>query len=183
MFHYAAIPTSERRRRSVLLKFESSELRVLLTRYRPGQYLRPKPPGSGLFLYAYKHCDNLLPSSGDKSTHMNKPLRVCLPSKEREDYISFIRRQGVSEVTERQRNRYVDEFLRYCDDNFGYTDPEKITKAQLQKYAKHVRRNNSRLATSRIKVGAVLQWLRWLVSTRRLNEDPTIGFTIAGLLS
>jgi len=114
---------------------------------------------------------------------MRRPRRVCLPSKEREDYVLFSRKQGHTLVTERQKNRYIDEFLRYCSDQFGHTDALKISQSNLIRYARHVERMNRNSATAYAKLGAVFTWFHWLAKTKRIENDPAEGLNASRMAS
>jgi site-specific recombinase XerC len=111
-----------------------------------------------------------------------RALRECLQSKERKDYIAYLRREGISHVSERQQNRYVDEFLRFLDKTQGHTNPQKITKADIHRFAKHLQRDSKNIMTAQRKLRIAIQWLRWLVSMKRLDVNPTEGLMSSRLL-
>lgn len=114
---------------------------------------------------------------------MHRPLRVCLPSKERDDYVLFVRRKGCTIVTVRQRNRYIDECLRYCNGQFGYSDAHKISKSDLIKYGTYVGQTNRNYMTARCKLLMAFQWFHWLALTKRIANDPAKGLIASQLLS
>ena len=114
---------------------------------------------------------------------MHRPLRVCLPSKEREEYVLFVRKKGCTLVTERQKNRYIDKFLRYCSKEFGHTAARKISKSDLIKYGKHVDQTNRNYGTSSTKLSMVFQWFHWLAKTNRIPNDPANGLKASQLIA
>jgi threonine aldolase len=85
-----------------------------------------------------------------------KPLRECLPSKEREDYVAHRRRRGCTFVTERQVNRYVDEFLRFCEKTFGHTSPQRIGASDLFKYGKYLERLTEGIEPDDYSLGGIV---------------------------
>ena len=111
-----------------------------------------------------------------------KQLRECLPSKEREEYVSRVRRRGVTFVTERQVNRYVDEFLRFFE-SMNRGKLSDLTSRDLVAYAKHLERSNRTFVTARTKLAVALKWSRWLFETGRLKNDVAEGLSASGALS
>ena len=112
-----------------------------------------------------------------------KPIRECLPSKEREDYVAYVRRQGVTFVTERQTNRYVDEFLRFCLARSKHSSAVDISSKDILQYAKHLERTCMTFVTARVKMSIVLQWSRWLHETGRIKENPADNLKARSLLA
>jgi site-specific recombinase XerC len=112
----------------------------------------------------------------------SKPLRECLPSKEREEYVSHVRRRGVTHVTERQVNRYIDEFLRFRAslDRLKLGD---LSSNDLLAYAKHLERSNRTFVTARTKLTITLAWCRWLFATGRVKANAAEGLDSTAMLS
>jgi site-specific recombinase XerD len=104
--------------------------------------------------------------------------RECLPSKEREEYIAHQRRRGHSFITERQKNRYIDLFLRFCE-----KDARRIKAADLEKYAEHLERQSHTFATAYMKMAAPIQWCRWMANTKKIGRDPTLGMDAKAMVS
>jgi site-specific recombinase XerC len=109
-------------------------------------------------------------------------MRECLPSKEREEYVSRVRERGITFVTERQVNRYIDEFLRFRASR-GRTSLTDLGSRDLLAYAGHLERSNRTFVTARIKLAVALQWCRWLFEVGRLETDVTEGISASGALS
>jgi hypothetical protein len=65
-----------------------------------------------------------------------KTSREYLPSEEREDYVAYARRRGCALITARQKNRYVDEFIRFCSSHSGHSDVKDTNKMDFLKYCK-----------------------------------------------
>jgi hypothetical protein len=112
-----------------------------------------------------------------------KPLRKCLPSKEREDYVSYVRRQGCTFIRERQTNRYIDEFLRFCSSHSHHSNARSIGTRDILTYAKHLERTCGTFVTARVKMAIVLKWSGWLYETGRIKRDPAEGLTAKELLA
>ena len=114
---------------------------------------------------------------------MSKPLRTCLPSYERESYISFLRKNDYSFVTERQSNRYIDDFLRFCQDEFKHAEAQKVAQKHVIAYAKRLTIQEGNYQTARVKLLVVLKWLRWLASKERIGADPTADLIAAQMVA
>jgi site-specific recombinase XerD len=112
-----------------------------------------------------------------------RPLRECLPSKEREEYVVHVRRRGCTFVTERQVNRYIDEFLRFCEATFGHTNAQRIGASDLMKYGKYLEQREHTFVTARAKMTLALQWCRWLAATKRIARDPAPGMKATAMVS
>ena len=112
-----------------------------------------------------------------------KPLRECLPSKEREEYVSHIRMQGYTTVAERQVNRYTDEFLRFCSSHSRHANAQNISAKDLLSYAKHLERTSKTFVTARTKMSIVLQWCRWLTETGRMKKNPAENLKASQLVA
>lgn len=69
----------------------------------------------------------------DKANGTSKRCK-CLPSKEREKYILHVSKSSKSVIVIRQRNRYIDEFLRFIDKEYGHHSPRKLSKEQVDHY-------------------------------------------------
>lgn len=111
-----------------------------------------------------------------------KKLRECLPSPEREEYVLESRRAGCTFVTERQRNRYIDEFLRFCLEQAHHASARKVTTADLRAFGKHVARSCRKVQTARTKVTIVLAWCRWLLEKGYVKQDPGEGLRSTDLV-
>lgn len=111
-----------------------------------------------------------------------KPLRDCLPCDEREAYISHVRRQGSTFVTQRQKNRYIDDFWRFCTEEIGHTSLQTITAADLIKYGKHLEKQKHTFETARTKMVMPLQWLRWLAEVKRIPNNPGAALSASALI-
>jgi site-specific recombinase XerD len=108
--------------------------------------------------------------------------RECLPCQEREDYVLEVRRAGVTRVTERQRNRYIDEFLRFCLEQSHQASVRKISVVDLKAYGKHVARSSRKFTTARTKVAIVLVWCRWLFDKGHIKQNLADGLNSSDLL-
>lgn len=126
-----------------------------------------------------------------------KPLRICLPSQEREEYIAQVRSSGLDEINVRVKNRYIDEFLRFCSEHFDHATAKKVTTAQIKAFARHVAKSTThalsyspslkqqtpiKLATARLKVQTVIKWCEWLDATGRLKSNPAKGLNARSLI-
>jgi hypothetical protein len=107
-----------------------------------------------------------------------RPHRDCLPSKEREQFVAYERSRGCAFITERQKNRYVDEFLRFCK-----KDAKRITAADLRRYAKHLEGLQQAFETARAKMMVPLQWCRWMAATEKIAKDPSLGMDAGTMVS
>ena len=88
--------------------------------------------------------------------------RECLPSKEREDFIKMVKTKGITAIAVGCKNRYIDEFLRYCDRQSGTTAIKTIKPQMIHDFANHLLGSSVQKNTVRAKLGAVLEWCRWL---------------------
>ena len=111
-----------------------------------------------------------------------KPLRECLPSKEREEYVSRVRRRGLSIVFERQVNRYIDEFLRFRA-SIDRPNLSDLSSRDIFAYVKHLERSNRTFVTARTKLTIALEWCRWLFETGRVKTDVTEGLNASRALN
>jgi len=114
-----------------------------------------------------------------------KPLRECLPSREREDFVSSVRRQGrVTLITERQKNRYVDEFLRFCSPGASRAVAARdLSTADILNYAKYVERHSKTFGTGFTKVSIPIQWFNWLAETGRIESNPAENLNASQLVA
>jgi len=103
-------------------------------------------------------------------------------SSEREDYIRNVREQGFSLITQRQRSRYIDDFLHFLETHFRRTSPTSIRREDVLQYARGLTVTKQALGTLRVKAAVVLQWLRWLADTGRIRGNPAGGLVPAKLL-
>jgi hypothetical protein len=110
-------------------------------------------------------------------------IRECLPCKEREEYVAQLRRGGCAFVTERQKNRYIDEFLRFVESTSGHTTAKEIGPSDLREYAKHLEQQRHLFVTARIKMLIPIEWCRWMKATKRIPEDPTMGMSATAMVS
>jgi site-specific recombinase XerC len=108
--------------------------------------------------------------------------RECLPSKEREEYVFHMRKQGCTLVTERQTNRYADELLRFCSTHSNHANAQKISVSDLLSYAKHLERTSKTFGTARSKLTIALKWCRWLSETGRIKRNPAEGLNATKLV-
>ena len=106
--------------------------------------------------------------------------RECLLSQEREDFVAEARRSGCTLITERQKNRYIDEFLRFCSTHSHHASAKRITRDDVMAYAEHIERTSRKSSTAIAKMLVVLQWCRWLHETGRLKQDAAAGLVSAG---
>src|SRR5580693_2541713 len=98
--------------------------------------------------------------------------REYVPSEEREDYVAYARRRGCTLVTVRQKNRYVDEFLRFCTSHSGHSNVKAIGTTDFLNYAKCLKAGCKTYATARAKLGRAIQWFNWLAETGRIKRNP-----------
>lgn len=98
--------------------------------------------------------------------------RTCLPIAERDDYVATRRLSGLSEVTVRIIERYVDEFLRFCEENSGHSEAKSVTRDDIVSFAEEQSKPGILKDTARLKVASVLGWLAWLVEQKRILNNP-----------
>ena len=111
-----------------------------------------------------------------------KPLRDCLPCDEREAYISHVRRRGTTFVTQRQKNRYIDDFWRFCTQDCKRTSVQAITTADIFKYARLLETQRHTFETARTKILMPLQWLSWLADVKRIPTNPAATLSATTLV-
>lgn len=110
----------------------------------------------------------------DDSSWGRKP-RKCLPCQERELYMTFLARSNLSKVYIRQKNRYIDEFLRFVQRETGSTDLSELKPALLRKYINDITANKLiRPTTQSTKVAVVRHWLEWLHDNNYLKHDLSL---------
>jgi len=107
--------------------------------------------------------------------------REYLPSEEREDYVAYARRRGCTLVTVRQKNRYADEFIRFCSSHSGHSNVKAIDTTDFLNYSKWLETSCRTYATGQAKIGRAIQWFNWLAETGRIKKNPARGL-IAGRL-
>ena len=110
------------------------------------------------------------------------PKRKCLPSPEREAYVSAMMQAGYAHITLGCKNRYADELLRFCDKTFGHADAKRVTAEQIDAFAEHLSHSYSTPASARTKIGEVLAWFRWLKNHELIEDDPGKAFTTTALI-
>lgn len=113
---------------------------------------------------------------------MHRKRRECLECVEREAYVDECRRDGQTEITVRCKNRYIDEFLRYCLETHKHADASRVKALHVKEFAQRLRTVSVNDDTVRAKLAAVLAWLMWLHETGRIKSNPTTGLSAAGLL-
>ncbi len=107
----------------------------------------------------------------DDSSWGRQP-RKCLPSHERELYIEHLARSNLSKGYIRQKNRYIDEFLRYVHKEIGSTSLSKLNSEVVRKYVEITNSNKLILQTTRsTKSALVKQWLKWLHENNLIIND------------
>jgi len=107
--------------------------------------------------------------------------REYLPSEEREDYVAYARRKGCTLVTLGQKNRYVDEFVRFCSSHSGHSNVKDINTMDFLNYGRWLESSCRTYATGQAKIGRAIQWFTWLAETGRIKTNPARGL-IAGRL-
>jgi site-specific recombinase XerC len=107
--------------------------------------------------------------------------REYLPSEEREDYVAYARRRGCTLVTALQKNRYVDEFIRFCSSHSGHSHVKDISRMDFLNYGKWLESSCRTYATGQTKIGRAIQWFNWLAETGRIEKNPARGL-VAGRL-
>lgn len=92
---------------------------------------------------------------------MGRPRRECLASVEREAYVAARRSRGLSVITVRCTNRYIDEFLRFALEQYGCKRVSKLPPAALLDYGQMLQRQPVMMASRISKFRTVCGWLRW----------------------
>ena len=100
------------------------------------------------------------------------PRRKLVPSTDRDLYVTHRRSSGFSEVAVRVAERYIDDFLRYCGDEFGFTDAKRISAKHVTAFADSQKSSRVMKDTLRVKIREVLKWLEWLADEGILDENP-----------
>jgi len=108
--------------------------------------------------------------------------RKCLPSREREVYIAAMSQAGYGRITIGCKNRYIDEFLRFCAERFAHSDAKRVTRRQVQEFAEHLSDSMLTLASARTKIGELLAWFHWLEEHDIIEESPTSQLVASSLL-
>lgn len=106
-----------------------------------------------------------------------RPKRVCLKSLEREAYVNAALIRGCADVTARIKNRYIDEFLRYCNEHAGHHRASEVTDSLIQAFAQHLYETSWQWNTAYTKLWEVLNWLRWLRTEGRIKHDAGEGLS------
>lgn len=110
------------------------------------------------------------------------PRRKCIPNVHRDAYITSRRTSGLSEVNVRVTERYVDDFLRYCEKQFGFSDAIHIAPKHITAYAKLQNKTRVMKGTIRTKVREVLNWCEWLVDEGFLERNPASDLNVTDLV-
>lgn len=111
----------------------------------------------------------------DDSSWGRKP-RKCLPCQERELYMAFLAKNNLSKVYIRQKNRYIDEFLRFVQREAKSTAISKLKPELLKKYSTEITSNKLILPkTQSTKMAVVRQWLQWLHGNGYLKENLSLS--------
>jgi site-specific recombinase XerC len=100
------------------------------------------------------------------------PRRECVPSSQRDSYIDYRRTSGITEISVRISERYIDEFLRFCKEERGHSEARKVTRLQISDFASHQSRLGILPATVNRKVHEVVNWLAWLKEKGVLKRNP-----------
>lgn len=100
------------------------------------------------------------------------PRRKCVPNADRDAYVSHRRLSGKGEVSVRITERYIDDFLRYCDEEFGFTNTKQVSAKHVTAFADSQKSTYVMKDTARLKIREVLKWLEWLASEGVLNRNP-----------
>jgi site-specific recombinase XerC len=108
--------------------------------------------------------------------------REYVPNAEREDYVAYVRRRGCTLVTVRQKNRYVDEFIRFCSSHSGHSNVKEINTTDFLNYAKWLESSCRTCVTGQTKIGRAIQWFNWLAETGRVKNNPARGLIAARLI-
>ncbi|MGA2588913.1 MAG: hypothetical protein ABSH32_03275 [Bryobacteraceae bacterium] len=99
------------------------------------------------------------------------------------EYLAEVRKRGCTSVYERQKNRYIDEFLRFCEKTSKTTNPKRITASDLTGYGKHLEKQKQNYTTARTKMLIAIQWCRWLAATKKIAGDPSEGMNASAMVS
>src|SRR5689334_14852471 len=100
------------------------------------------------------------------------PRRKCVECPERDNYVASLRLKGLNEIGVRCAERYIDEFLKFRQEDSGHTGAKTIKKNELQEFAKHLNLAPVLKQTMGVKIRAVLNWLQWM--TDQKIEDYSI---------
>ncbi len=108
--------------------------------------------------------------------------RQYLPSEEREDYVAYARRRGCTLVTVRQKNCYVDEFIRFCHSQSGHSNVKDISTTDFLNYGRWLETNCRKFATGQAKIGGAIHWFNWMAETGRIKNNPARGLIASRLI-
>jgi site-specific recombinase XerC len=106
-----------------------------------------------------------------------------LPSEEREIYVHARRQSGINEIAVRCTERYIDEFLRFCQQQFSHSDVQQVTAAQIKAFAVQQCRQGLLDNTIRMKLRDVMNWCDWLEENGRVTENAAKGLQVSALLA
>jgi hypothetical protein len=101
--------------------------------------------------------------------------RQCIPSTQRDQFVSHRRSTGIKEIGVRITERYIDEFLVFCQKSYGFTDPAEIRPEHLSAYGKSVTKSKFMKDTTKLKIREVLNWLEWLKQNDLIESNPVDG--------
>ncbi len=110
-----------------------------------------------------------------------RPRRKLVTSVERDRYIGELRAGGVEEISARRPERYIDEFLRFCDEHFGIEESTQIKGEHVIEFARVQRKKALLRTTVHTKVSEVLRWLNWLSAVKTLLLNPADGLSASEL--
>ena len=103
------------------------------------------------------------------------PRRQLIPSKERDEYIAIYRQNRHNEITVRCKERYIDAFLRFCEQRFETTDPKNLGQLQLSAFANHLTKQPILLSTATTQLNAILNWFTWLAKLGKIPKNSLEG--------
>jgi len=81
------------------------------------------------------------------------------------------------------KNRYVDEFLRFCQEQFGHSDAKQVSGKQIKAFGESLSESPNTLKTTRTKVAEILAWFRWLSENGLVENDPGKNYQIGTLVA
>ena len=113
--------------------------------------------------------DEIRPSS------FGRKARECLPCIERELFIKECAENGESTIGIRQKNRYIDEFLRFVNEKYGFYAPKKLTKKHFDAY-QHTIIEDKYISnsTKSNKISKARIWLQWLYARGDLKHSCVV---------
>ena len=82
----------------------------------------------------------------------------------------------------RVTERYIDEFLRFCDEDAGTTDVTLLGEEHIKAYAEKQRKVPAMKETTRQKIREVLKWFDWLTEQEVIGRNCAQSLDIAKLI-